>query len=366
MVLSPARRTRRPTYFVDAEVRLLPGARPLRARRARARAPRHARHPRARRRRSSPDGCEPGQAGARAAAARAAAGRRRRRPVRAAPGRAARHARRRARSSTRRPRKHGPERRTSRRLRALQSGDPLEALRLELEAAPLGRRPRGGRGLLAQLARSRDAAVRAGRARRRWFTPAALERARRDVLRAVAASEPGRGVGAGALARMAALEVPAVVGGARGPRSRRVPSREHNGVFTARAAPRALDDPLAAPAGRAGARGRRARRARRTRWPHAAGVDRAVGACGRSTRLAAEGVLVRLRPGVYFDPAALSGRARAVVAACERDGAVTIARAARLARHQPQARAGDPRAPRRDPGHAPPRGRARACGPAQI
>ena len=38
-----------------------------------------------------------------------------------------------------------------------------------------------------------------------------------------------------------------------------------------------------------------------------------------------EGVLVRLRPGVYFDAGALAAARAAVVAACERDGAVTIA-----------------------------------------
>jgi selenocysteine-specific elongation factor len=220
-----------------------------------------------------------------------------------------------------RARKHGPGAPHVVRLRAMQSGDPLEALRLELEAAQSGVGPEAGAALLAQLARS-GAAVRAGSARPRWFAPRDLERARRDVVRAVTAAEAGRGVGAGALARMTTLELPAVVAVlddllAEGALI------EHNGVFTAAGASRALDDPLArrlaelvhadGPAPRAP-----------DALADAAGVDRAA-ALRSLDRLAAEGVLVRLRPGVYFDPAALAAARAAVVAACERDGAVTIA-----------------------------------------
>jgi selenocysteine-specific elongation factor len=42
-------------------------------------------------------------------------------------------------------------------------------------------------------------------------------------------------------------------------------------------------------------------------------------------RLAAEGVLVRLRPGVYLAPEAVEEARRVVVAACERSGSTTIA-----------------------------------------
>ena len=40
-------------------------------------------------------------------------------------------------------RKHGPGQAHVRRLRALESGDPLESLRLELDSARSGRRRRG-------------------------------------------------------------------------------------------------------------------------------------------------------------------------------------------------------------------------------
>ncbi len=164
--------------------------------------------------------------------------------------------------------------------------------------------------------------MRAGSARPRWFAPHDLERARSGVLRAVTAAEPGRGVGAGALARMTTLEMPAVravlddllAEGA---------VTERNGVFAAAGAAHALDDPLAqrlAELVRADGVAPRAPDA----LADAAGVDRPA-ALRSLDRLAAEGVLVRLRPGVYFDPGALAGARAAVVSACERDGSITIA-----------------------------------------
>ena len=81
-------------------------------------------------------------------------------------------------------------------------------------------------------------------------------------------------------------------------------------------------------------------------------------------RLVARGEVVRAKPGIYYHPDAVE-RARAeVVALCEREGAVTIARL-RDGWHRPQARTGPAGAPRRDPGHPPRGGRARPA-PVQI
>jgi selenocysteine-specific elongation factor len=220
-----------------------------------------------------------------------------------------------------RARKHGPGAAHVARLRAIESDDPLAALRLELEAAQSGVGPEAGEELLAQLAEA-GAAVRAGGVRPRWFAPQALERSRSEVLRAVTAAEPGRGVGAGALSRITNLEADAVAAllddllatGA---------VTERAGVFTAAGAPRALNDPVAlqlAELVRADGVAPRAPDA----LANAAGVDRAA-AVRSLDRLAAEGVLVRLRPGVYFDPGALADARAAVESACARDGSITIA-----------------------------------------
>jgi selenocysteine-specific elongation factor len=214
------------------------------------------------------------------------------------------------------PRKHGPGGEHVRRLRALESADPLEALRLELEAAPSGLAA-DDPGLLAQLHDAGEAAV-AGRTRPRWFTPAALARARQEVLRAVS----GTPAGAGALARTVSLDAAAVAAlledlTAAGE------VNERSGMFSAANAPRALDDPLA----------RRLADALEDdgvtpRAPDAlaaaAGTDR-DSATRALDRLAAAGVVVRLRPGVYIASGALESAREAVVERCRRVGAVTIA-----------------------------------------
>ena len=96
------------------------------------------------------------------------------------------------------------------------------------------------------------------------------------------------------------------------------------GCSRPRGAPRALDDPLArrlAESVRADGLAPRAPDA----LAAAAEVDRAT-AVRTLDRLAAEGALVRLRAGVYLAPDALEAARRAVVAACEQDGSITIAR----------------------------------------
>ena len=217
-----------------------------------------------------------------------------------------------------RARKHGPGEEHVRRLRALESGDPLEALRLELEGSRSGVGPEAGADLLAQLARSGVAAV-SGRVQRRWFTPSALQSARRDVLDALSSADAGPG----ALSRIAGLEVHAVSAVLEDLLAEGA-VRERAGVFAAGTAPRMLDDPLArrlAAAVRADGMSPRAPDA----LAAATGLDRPA-AVRILDGLVAEGILVRLRPGVYLDPDSLETARRTVVAACERDGSVTIAR----------------------------------------
>ena len=216
-----------------------------------------------------------------------------------------------------RPHKHGPGSEHVRRLQAIESGDPLEALRMELEAARSGVGAEAGEDLLAQLAQAGVAAV-AGRARRRWFTPTALADARREVLEALSSAEAGPG----ALSRMAAIDVPAVSAVLEDLLSEGA-VRERDGVYAVATAPRALDDPLArhlAEAVRADGATPRAPDA----LAASAGVDRPA-AVRALDALAAAGVLVRLRPGIYIGPEALAAARLAVVARCEQDGAITIA-----------------------------------------
>jgi selenocysteine-specific elongation factor len=215
------------------------------------------------------------------------------------------------------PRKHGPGAEHVRGLRAVESGDPLEALRLELEGAASGVGPETGEELLTQLVRSGQAAA-AGRTQRRWFAPAALETARDEVLRALSSAPSGPG----ALSRIVSLEAPAVAAVLEDLTAEGA-VRERDGMFQAAAAPRALDDPLAARLADALRADGTAPRAPDSLAAEA-GVDRPT-AVRALDRLAAEGVLVRARPGVYLAAEVLEEARRAVVAACEKDGSITIA-----------------------------------------
>ncbi len=215
------------------------------------------------------------------------------------------------------PRRHGAGAVHVRRLRALASGDPLEALRLRLESDPAGIGPEAGENLLAQLTQGGSAAA-AGRAHRHWFTPTALEQARREVIRALDRGAAGRG----ALAGMTALGSPAVAAVLEDLVAEGAVT-ERDGVFSARGAARALDEPLCrrlADLVRADGSAPRAPDA----LARAAGTDRAA-ALAALERLTADGALVRLRQGIYFAPDAVAAAREAVVAACEQRGSVTIA-----------------------------------------
>ena len=307
--------TAAPTYIFDASVRLLPGARSLR-RGARV----HVHHGT----RDTPARVEPLEAPELGAGQQAFAQLRLEQPLVPAPG---------DRLVLRqiappdtlgggvvldaRPGKHGPGAAYVQRLRALAGGDPLEALRLELESAPSGLGAERGVDLLAELEQS-GAIAAAGRDHRRWFTRAALARARQEVLGALDRGDAGRG----ALARMAALETPAVTAVLEDLVAEGAVI-ERDGVFAMAGAPRALDDPLARRlAGLVSADGIAPRAP--DALAQAAGTDRAA-ALAALDRLAADGALVRLRRGIYFAPEALATARQAVTAHCERHGAVTIA-----------------------------------------
>jgi selenocysteine-specific elongation factor len=220
-----------------------------------------------------------------------------------------------------RPRKHGPGEEHVRRLRALESGDPLEALQLELERAPSGLGPQADPELLDRLVRT-GAAIRVAAREPRWFSPARRKRARRSLLGALARAEPGRGMSRGALAVAAGLDGP----GAAALLDELVSDGEvqcRGGEFIGSGAPSARDDPLA----------RALVSALHEDGLEPRATDALAAATGASReavtrtleRLSAEGAVLRLRAGVYCDPAAEERARRTVADLCRRDGHATIA-----------------------------------------
>jgi selenocysteine-specific elongation factor len=220
-----------------------------------------------------------------------------------------------------RPRKHGPGESHARRLHAIESGDPLEALRLELESARSGLVGERGAELLELLEASGEA-VRVGGADARWFTPAQLEHGRRELLRALSRPQPGRGLNRAALAAAAGLDATGA-GALLEQLAGEGEIREREGTYVSARAPSARDVPLGrelvelldqdgitprAPSALATATG--------------AAVDDVT---RMLDRLADEGAVVRLQLRVYYEAGALDRAQRAVVELCERDGSVTIA-----------------------------------------
>ena len=219
-----------------------------------------------------------------------------------------------------RPRKHGPGEAHAARLGALRSGDPLEVLRLEIEAARSGLETADRAEELARLAGSGEAVLVGGR-RRRWFTPGLLEEARAALM--VAAGEEPRPQSAAALAHAAGLEA----GGAAAvlealAAEGRLERRDGGYVRAGAQAPphdplelellRALESDGAQPGAIAALAAR-------------AGVAPAE-ARAALDRLAARGEVTRVKPGLYYHPAAVERARVEVVSLCEREGAVTIAR----------------------------------------
>jgi selenocysteine-specific elongation factor len=219
------------------------------------------------------------------------------------------------------PRKHGAGGEHADRLRLLESGDARAQLEGRLAGAP------GGLGdadadpeLLERLVRDRRA-VRVAPERPRYFAPAQLARARRRLLEALAATDSGRPQSREALADAAGLPPDGaravledlIVGGEavrRGPGFAPAthagvdePSRERLLALLEQdfLEPRSVDTAA-----------------------QAAGLDGEKGA-ELLDALALDGLLVRVKPGIYYHPRAIAEAERVVAEACRRAGSITIA-----------------------------------------
>ena len=219
-----------------------------------------------------------------------------------------------------RARKHGRGEAHTRRLQALAHGDPLALLQLEIEAARSGLDP-GARAGVERLA-AEGAAIAVGRSSRRWFSPTLLDRARAGLLDALPAGGDPRPRPVAALAHAAGLD-PAGAAAVLETLAQEGKVESRDGGYVRPGAREALDEPPAPallellradglePRGVAGLAG-------------AAGVSPQKAAAALE-RLAAAGALTRAGPALYFRPEALERARDEVVALCERDGAVTIA-----------------------------------------
>ena len=220
-----------------------------------------------------------------------------------------------------RARKHGPGVAHARRLRALAAGDPLALLQLEIEAARSGLEPGDAAAGVEKLAAD-GAAILVGRRSRRWFSPVLFDRARSDLLGALAGTADPRPRPAAALAHAAGLDP----GGAAAVLERLAEEREveyRDGGYALPGRARAVEEPPGpALLGLLRSDGLEPRGERDL--ASAAGVS-SQAAAQALERLAAAGAVTRTGPALYFHPEALA-RARAeVVELCERHGAVTIA-----------------------------------------
>ena len=220
-----------------------------------------------------------------------------------------------------RARKHGPGVSHVRRLRALAAGDPLALLQLEIEAARSGVDAGGVAGGVEELAAA-GAAIRVGRRAPRWFSPALFDSARAGLLDALSASGDPRPRSAAALAHAAGLDpdgAAAVL--ERLAEEGEVESRSGGYALPGRA--QAMDEPPA-PALLAVLRADGLEPRGVAALADAAEV--APGAAARVLeRLAAAEAVTRVGPSLYFHPEALARAQAEVVGLCERDGAVTIA-----------------------------------------
>jgi len=308
----------RPTYLIDAAVELVPGARPLR-RGARVHLHHGTREAPARVAPIEGDLVDPGT--------RSYAQLRLERPIVAAAG---------DRFVLRQiappdtigggsvldptPRKHGAGEGHVERLRLLESGDVLAQLEARLSGAASGLGASDADPTLLEQLQVDGRAQRAGRREPRYFAPAQLESARVRILDALEELGTERPPSAGALAGVAGLSSVAaravledlLASGdvlARGPgfvRAGAIASDPRGDRVLAllredRLEPRSIDA-LAT----------------------ALGFDR-EDVRGLLERLALEGRLARVKPGIYYDPGTLSEAERRIVEICDREGFVTIA-----------------------------------------
>ena len=219
-----------------------------------------------------------------------------------------------------RPRKHGAGEQHAERLRALASDDPLEVLRLEIESATSGLPNAGRSEAFGHLAESGEA-VMVGAHDGRWFSPALLDGARAALLAAARAGDQVHPPSAAGLAHAAGLDAAGATPVLEALVAEGRLERRDGGYLIAGAARdhdplglrllELLEEDGLAPRGLDALAG-------------AAGADPAL-ARAALDRLAAQDRLTRVKPGLYYHPAALARAQAEVVALCERDGAATIA-----------------------------------------
>ncbi len=219
------------------------------------------------------------------------------------------------------PRKHGSGAEHTARLRLLSSGDPLERLEAALAQAPAGLEPgEADSDLLERLARELRA-QRAGTEHARYFTPERLRRARAGLATALSSAAAGAPQSRGALADAAGVPEPA----ARAILEDLIAEGEvvaRGAGFLLAARADVLDPAAETLLTMIAADGLEPR-----------GVEGGAAAAGIEVeharrlldRLALEGRLVRVKPGLYYHPGALDAVERAVTERCRRSGSVTIA-----------------------------------------
>ena len=217
------------------------------------------------------------------------------------------------------PRKHGAGDPHAARLRALASGNPLDVLRLEIECAPSGLETGDRSEELARLAAAGGAVAVGGR---RWFAPRQLERARAVLLEAVGSSALARPRSAGQLAHAAGLDVGGATAVLDALAGEGALERSGGGYLRAGGGARSPDPLSERLVDLLEADGIE------PRTPSAlaaeCGVEPAAAEAALDA-LAARNSIVRVKPRLYYHPAAYE-RARAeAVSLAERDGAVTIA-----------------------------------------
>jgi selenocysteine-specific elongation factor len=219
------------------------------------------------------------------------------------------------------PRKHGADQREVERLHLLEHGDELDRLADRLARSPSGIGERDAEPELLERLLLAGRARRVGARGARYFAPSRLEGARSRLLAALRASDTATPLSRGALADAAGVSdaaARAVLEQLVGEDA--IVGRDAGYLARERAAFR---DP----------RAERVLATLREDGLEPRGVDALATTTGLAPAelrtlldgLASSGHLARVKPGVYYDPAAISEVERRVTSICERDGAVTIA-----------------------------------------
>jgi selenocysteine-specific elongation factor len=218
------------------------------------------------------------------------------------------------------PRKHGPGGAQVERLELLESGDSLALLAAELGRTPSGLAPDQVTVDLAEQLCASGRAVTAG-IDGRYFAPEHHDRARDALLTLVDERGGRRPISRGALADAAGLAEPAAAAVLEDLVAEGLVVARGPGFQTARQAKRG--DPQA----------ERLVEMLRDDALEPTGVEAlaaSLGITGEEARELLDGEVIdgrleRLKPGLYYHPDALRAAEQRVIAACARDGSVTIA-----------------------------------------